>query len=111
MSELDQIFIGLLLVGTFLIFKVVKDGLKHLDTVKLKLEDLRVATVECQAKTAEEQTAVQQAETEVAEQKREVSELDEEAKSLDTTIKSLKSKRDQKSRTRFKIDPGALGGQ
>ena len=104
MSGMEHVYLGLILVGVGLTFKVVSDGLREVNEFKGKLTQYRAASEQCHLKTVDVDTKSQKVEALVSDLKSEVKTLDEKARSVDLRVRSLKKKLERGKRKKMRVD-------
>jgi len=104
MSGLDQIFLGVGLVGALLIVKVVSEGIRDINGINQKLAALRNATEQCMEKAEEEDLQARKVEALVEDLKEEVKRIETKEENLDKKIHRKNKEQERRTRTRFRVD-------
>ena len=104
--DLEPFLMGLILVGLGLTAKVLKEGLRDIGDVKIRIADCQHATAESQTTTLELEEKARGRETEINELRKEVKELEEKEQKLVSTVNSKKRAEKAEARTNFKVDMG-----
>ena len=104
--ELEPLLIGLIVVGLGLTAKVVKDGLKDIGDVKVRIADCIHATAETESSTLQLLDDARDRENEIGELKKQVKDLEEKEQKLGLTVRAKKKAETSRTGTTFKVDLG-----
>ena len=103
---LEPFLMGLIAVGLGLTAKVVRDGMRNIGDVKLRIADCRQQTAETETATLELEEQSRGRENEINELRKHVKELEEKEQKVVTTVNAKKRAEKEKARTAFKVDMG-----
>lgn len=104
--DLEPFLMGLIAVGMGLTAKVVRDGLKEIGDVKIRIADCRHATAEAESTALELEEKSRAREKEMVELRKLVKDLEEQEQKLFRTLSSKKKAAASQARTSFKVDLG-----
>ena len=103
MSGMEQIFIGLTLVGIGLTTRVVVDSLRHIDGLKQKLKAFCDTAEQCREMAAQEEAQVREVKASVEDLKKEIKALEEKENRFHKKVQILKKKVERRSPGKFKV--------
>jgi hypothetical protein len=106
--DLEPFLMGLIAVGLGLTAKVIKDGLRDIGDVKIRIADCQHATAESEATTLELEEKARSREVEIIELRKQVKDLEEQERKVVSTVNAKKKAETSQNRTNFKVDLEAL---
>ena len=97
----NEMFIGFILVGCYLTWKVISDGLVEIEEQHDKIQEIRTATEDCRAMALKREEEIKDTEESLHKYREEVKQFAQKEKDMSTRLKAMQ---EHMGEPRFKID-------